>query len=119
MDFNEAWYRILDFARTHKSVKTLVRKTENEIVGVSESEIRAVSSVRRRGRLSKERVLRKEEFEIAWNMLFSKGSVSSRDISPVLMGRRLIILALMARALGLEWKTRPVTVFIGSEGHQA
>lgn len=112
MDFSEAWRKILDYARSHKYVITLVKGIRDDIVCADNDEIKVVSHEPKSEPTL--RPLKREYFEMVWNILESRGSVSSDDIDPALRGRRLIILALMAWALNLRYATRPVRIYIRS-----
>ncbi len=110
MDFSEAWRKILVYARSHKYVITLVKGVKNNIVYADDNEIRVVSHEPKSDATI--RTLKREYFELVWDILKSKGSVSSDDIDPTLRGRRLIILALTVWALDLEYTTRPVRIYL-------
>lgn len=110
MNFNEAWKRIVIYAKSQKYVETLVKNVRNDICYVNSSLIVVESSSPNNTPTKRE--LKRDDFELAWNILESTGSVSSEDISPIMIGKRLIILALMARALNLRYSTKPVTIYL-------
>lgn len=109
MNFNEAWEKIVDYAKSHKYVETLARHVRNDICDANKTKIVVKSSSPNRTPTKRE--LERKDFEYVWNKLVLNRSVSSKNISPTLIGKRLIILALMARALNLRYEGNPVTIY--------
>lgn len=111
MDFSEAWREILKYAKSHQFVETLAKNNRNDIISADNNEIIVISYEP----LNKptRRTLERKYFQLVWNILEIRGSVSSKDIT-VLSGRRMVILALIARALSLRHTTRPVRIYLRS-----
>jgi len=110
IDFNDAWEKIVNYAKKHKQVETLVRHVKNDIVCADNKAIVVISSSPKDE--PTKRPLKREDFNMVWNKLVSNGRVSPNDIDPKLRGRRLIILALMVMSLNLKYNTKPnVTIY--------
>ena len=102
--FEQVWLDILNFAKGKSTIKTLVKKVENDIIDIDNVSITVVSKIKRKGKRS-ERHLLKSDFQYAWALLEAKKEITLRDIGPELDWKRSIIFTFLATSLlNVDWK---------------
>jgi hypothetical protein len=115
MDFNEAWKKITDYAKGNKNLRTLDNDNVNEIRKVDGDEIVVVSySPNNKEGKRTLRHLRKTDFKKAWDILVDKGSLTGKDLEPILRYRKYIVLAFLKWSLNLKCEKRgkePLTIY--------
>lgn len=93
-DFEKAWESILKCLKGRKYIKTLTQGVQNEIVSIDDRAIRVKSE-----RGGKIRTISREDIRYALKVLWSEKSLDLNRLQPILIGRRAIILAILAQCL--------------------
>lgn len=105
-DFENAWIAILQYAESQSYVATLSHGNENEIrQGEDAVEVRNVKT-------DEWREIPREDFRFAYEILQEEGTLTLDNIEPDLAGRKSMVSAILARALDLEYDSRPLTVYL-------
>jgi hypothetical protein len=110
MDFEEAWGKVLNYARANKTISTLLVKRTNEVVKVTNQEIVVFSESPKKKRRPIDRHLEKEDFKMAFDILITNDSLTLGDLKPSLIGKRSIIIAFLAMSLNLKYDIRPLRI---------
>ena len=92
--FDTIWEEILRCLRNRRDISTLTRRERNEIIAVNNDAIIVKSE-----KTGTERVLKREEIRFAVEKLLESGTLSPEDLSPRLIGKRAIILAILFHCL--------------------
>lgn len=103
--FTNTWAAIIRFAESKSFVSTLSRGNDNEIrPGDGAIEVRNLDT-------NEWRELDKADFRFAYDVLWEKDRLTLDDIEPELAGRKSTVMAILAKALKLDYDGRPLTVY--------
>lgn len=105
--FDEMWEEIITFIESNRYVHTLSRGNRN-LIEASEPDALLVTNES----TGKERTIPREDFRYAWDILTEQGELTLSHVDPELTGRKAIVLAVLAKALDLEYDKRPLKLYL-------
>lgn len=103
--FEKSWDEITQFAETAERVETIYHGNRNDIEVINGAIVVRNLNTETRRRISK------SDFEYAYRLLEKEEELTLDALEPELAGEKSILLAILAEALELKTKKRPVTVY--------